>query len=340
MEVGKAFGVVQVLDGDLQYDVATFRADGSYSDGRRPDDVRWATARDDVHRRDFTINGLLYDPLGEKLLDLVGGEADLRAGLIRAIGDPNVRFEEDALRLLRAVRFSARFGFRIEPDTWSALRASVPTIARVSPERIRYELERILCEGRGRHGLTMLHELGLWYYLLNDFTFSEAVIQRFPEAVRFEPVEAWAALCIDQLMNAPELREFGKRMRMSRALIDRIVETVGCARNVARYATLEIAARKRLVRNRSFDAAIRILLANPSRSATVDRALRERDSWSRDQLHPPALLTGSDLCREGYNPGPRFGQVLRELEDLQLAGQLETREEALAYVKRRLDAHA
>lgn len=168
--VGAHFGVVLVPAGAGPWvEVATFRTDGSYRDGRRPESVTYAsTAEEDARRRDFTINGLFYDPLADRLIDYVGGRADLRAGLIRAIGEAAERFREDHLRLLRAVRFAARLGFEIEPATWAALRAAAPLIRKVSPERVRDELDRIWrCPRRGR-GFDLLAESGLMAEVLPE----------------------------------------------------------------------------------------------------------------------------------------------------------------------------
>jgi poly(A) polymerase len=159
--VGSRFGVVVVLLGDHPFEVATFRTDAAYTDGRHPDAVEFADARADAQRRDFTINGLFFDPLAEKVVDYVGGQADLQAGILRAIGDPHQRFAEDALRLLRAVRFAVRFDYRIEPATLAALRAHAADIQRVSAERVRDELLRILTGPRRGQALDLLHATGL-----------------------------------------------------------------------------------------------------------------------------------------------------------------------------------
>jgi putative nucleotidyltransferase with HDIG domain len=165
--VGAHFGVVLVVtesaDGaEVMTEVATFRNDGAYSDGRRPDAVRYShDPREDVLRRDFTINGMLWDPVAEQLLDFVGGEADLRAGLVRAIGEPARRFAEDKLRMLRAVRFAARFGFALESETERAIRAHAVTITQVSQERIRDELTRMLTEGHARDAFQLLDRTGV-----------------------------------------------------------------------------------------------------------------------------------------------------------------------------------
>ena len=165
--VGAHFGVVLVVSGqvdesEVQTEVATFRSDGAYSDGRRPDAVRYtADPREDVARRDFTLNGMLYDPIEDQVLDYVGGRADLEAGLIRAIGEPARRFAEDKLRMLRAVRFAARLDFALEPETEAAIRAQARTIHQVSPERTRDELTRMLTEGRAARAFELLDRTGL-----------------------------------------------------------------------------------------------------------------------------------------------------------------------------------
>lgn len=166
--VGAHFGVVLVRKEGVAVEVATFRADGAYGDGRHPDSVRFASAAEDVARRDFTVNGLLYDPEGARVIDLVGGEADLRAGLLRAIGDPRARFAEDHLRLLRAVRFAAHLGFRIEEGTWEAARALAPEAARVSAERVRDELLKMLTGPRPHLALGLLERSGLLAVLLPE----------------------------------------------------------------------------------------------------------------------------------------------------------------------------
>ena len=150
--VGKSFGVVRVREGEEFFEVAMFRQDGAYIDGRHPTSVTPATPEEDAQRRDFTINGMFYDPIAEKLIDYVGGEADLKAGIIRAIGNPEHRFHEDHLRLLRAIRFAARFGFQIEQTTWEAIKAGAAMIRTVSAERVRDELNRIFTVAKPERG--------------------------------------------------------------------------------------------------------------------------------------------------------------------------------------------
>ena len=166
--VGAHFGVIVVLQDGLQFEVATFRSDGAYVDGRRPESVTFATAEEDAARRDFTINGMFFDPVGEKVIDFVGGRADLEARLVRAIGEPAERFAEDRLRMLRAVRFATTLGFEIEARTWDALVKSAPAIAEISAERIREELVRIFMSPHRARGWDLLDASGLMRVVLPE----------------------------------------------------------------------------------------------------------------------------------------------------------------------------
>ena len=178
LAIGAQFGVVLVFDGSSEVEVATFRSDIGYSDGRHPDSVVFtSSAREDVTRRDFTINGLLLDPLTGEVFDYVGGRADLRARLIRAIGDAEARFREDKLRMVRAVRFSARFDFAIEPATLAAIKKLAPEITVVSAERLRDELTKILTEGAARRGFELLDETGLLREILPEVSRMKGVEQ-------------------------------------------------------------------------------------------------------------------------------------------------------------------
>jgi poly(A) polymerase len=176
--VGAQFGVVVVVEGDAQVEVATFRQDVGYSDGRHPDQVVFApTAEQDVRRRDFTINALLMDPRTEEILDFVGGREDLRGGIVRAIGDPAPRFEEDRLRMVRAVRFASRFGYTIEPATLRAIQELAATVTLVSAERLGDELTRLLTQGAARRAFELLDETGLLGPLLREIARMKGVAQ-------------------------------------------------------------------------------------------------------------------------------------------------------------------
>ena len=178
LSVGAKFGVILVVEDGTQVEVATFRSDIGYSDGRHPDHVVYADSpREDVRRRDFTINGLLMDPATREIFDFVGGRADLRAGMVRAIGDPRLRFAEDKLRMMRAVRFAARFGFRIEPETMAAAQSLAAQITSVSLERIRDELTKLLTEGAARSGFELMDETRLLAVVLPDISRMKGVEQ-------------------------------------------------------------------------------------------------------------------------------------------------------------------
>ena len=178
LSVGARFGVILVVDGDTQVEVATFRSDMGYSDGRHPDRVEYSRSpQEDVSRRDFTINGLMLDPETGEILDFVGGQNDIRAGLVRAIGQPEVRFREDKLRMVRAVRFAARFGYTIEPATFAAIQAAAPLIHQVSTERLREELTKVLTEGAARRGFECLEQTGLLLELLPEVSRMKGIQQ-------------------------------------------------------------------------------------------------------------------------------------------------------------------
>lgn len=167
--IGKAFGVIGVVLNGQLYEVATFRQDGEYEDGRRPNQVRYAEAQADAQRRDFTINALFYDPVSAKVIDYVGGEADVRSGIVRAVGDPTTRFAEDHLRMLRAIRFAGTLGFRVDAATWEAVVHLADRIQRISPERIREELTRMWTESpRPGHTLRMVYESGLLTHVMPE----------------------------------------------------------------------------------------------------------------------------------------------------------------------------
>lgn len=216
--VGAAFGVVRVLEEGGGYDVATFRSDGAYPDGRRPSRVIYSSdPRLDVQRRDFTINGLLYDPSCSQVLDFVGGERDIRSGVIRTIGSAELRFREDKLRLVRAIRFAARFGYELEKETLAALRNQAAEVIRVSPERIRDELVRMLTEGYATDGIRRLQEVGLLIHLLPEVV----DLQGVPQPPEFHPEgDCWVhTLLMLELMDRSganrekELREAESRDR-------------------------------------------------------------------------------------------------------------------------------
>jgi poly(A) polymerase len=339
--VGAAFGVVQVLMGrGRAYEVATFRADGSYLDGRRPASVAYSSSREaDVERRDFTINALLMDPESAEVLDYVGGQADLRAGVIRAVGDPARRFEEDRLRMLRAVRFAARLGFTIEPETWAALTTRAGRLEAVSPERITQELEGLLLGPRPGHGLRLLERSGLAEACLPEARpahLAEAC-DRLPEATRELDAEARAAVAwalVHAAYAAPEVEPRLRDRRLSRARLRAVQDLLDTA---ARVRDAEAPARAPVLKRVHGAAA-------PQRRAFLyalggpgaDLVERWDEAARFLEAHPPApeaFLSGADLKALGISPGPHFKRILEAVEAAALEGRVKRREAALALAR-------
>ncbi len=335
--VGAQFGVVVVLHGELSFEVATFRAEADYEDGRHPRSVRWANARADALRRDFTVNAMFFDPLAGELHDFVGGREDLAAKVVRAVGDPALRFAEDHLRVLRAIRFAARLDFEIHTDTWAALSAPGARLLGVSPERVHGELERILTEGRAARGLALLARSGLRAEALPELPAAAVspAIERLRGQPPSSPARAWAILLYD----IPErLEAIAHRLRWSRELREGVRERLAFARAVESWPRSSVSTRKRLLR--AATSADGLLVAQ----AAVDAGQLSSDAlqavradvacWSEDDLAPPPLLRGRDLTRAGYPPGPWFGRALAALEDAQLEGEARDVGDAWAIVRR------
>ncbi len=386
--VGAHFGVVLVADEDTVTEVATFRSDGVYSDGRRPDSVHYTTsAEEDVQRRDFTINGLLLDPvhavdaldnpasLREAALDYVGGLADLDAGVICAIGEPARRFEEDQLRLLRAVRFAARFGFAIEPKTLAAMQALAPKIASVSRERVRDELTKMLTEGRARRAFELLDETGLLAEVLPEIARMKGVAQPpqfHPEGdvwthtlMLLEQLEpgapptlAWGALLHDvgkpaTFRIAPDRIRFDghvevgvaigaeicRRFRFSNEETHQILALIENHMRFADADRMKSSTLKRFFRLDRFEEHLALHKMDcMAASGNLDHwnFVRERyAAMPEEAVRPVPLLTGRELIAAGYQPGPRFKEILRAVEDAQLEGAITTMDNAMALVRER-----
>jgi len=370
--VGAHFGVVLVRDELAQVEVATFRSDLEYLDGRRPEGVRFESdPRADVQRRDFTINGLMMDPSSGDVLDYVGGRADLDLRLVRAIGDPDVRFEEDHLRLLRAIRFAARLNFEIEPATSQAIDRHHAAIATVSAERIRDELERILTEGGARRGFEMLDATGLLQVLLPEVAAMKGVQQPpefHPEGDVWvhtllllekldhpTPTLAWGALLHD-VGKPPTFRvaerirfdghaeagvqlahEILTRLRVSRDEMEQIEALVANHMRFKDLPQMKSSTMKRFLRMDHFDEHLELhridCLSSHGRLENHALACRMLEEFSEEHLKPERLLTGADLIAEGYTPGPVFSDILGMVEDAQLEGRISTAGEALALVR-------
>ncbi len=335
--VGESFGVMLIRHRGHMIHVATFRADGVYSDGRRPDSVAYTDAEHDAARRDFTINGLFENPLTGDIIDHVGGEADLNARVIRAIGSPQARLQEDALRMLRAVRFAARFEFTINKATADAIRSRAGDLRGVSRERIGDELKRMLSSPNRARAATELQRLGLDEAVLDGVrrTATPTRLSGLPADAAYPT--ALAAWLLDRGEPGDD-PPVDRALRWSRALLLSNVDQHALCRTLQIYLTLSgdwsslgVAGQKRLAAQPDFEQALAILQA------------ADRDAWAvvRDRrgelaltgLAPAPLITGEDLIGLGMEPGPIFRNVLDAVYDAQLEGGLESRDAALALAR-------
>jgi poly(A) polymerase len=365
--VGAAFGVVLVRVGDHWTEVATFRSEGPYLDGRRPSEVRFATEEEDVRRRDFTVNGMLLDPGTGEVIDHVGGRSDLEARLVRAIGDPRERFREDHLRLLRAVRFAAQLGFEIEERTRAAVRELAGLAREVAAERTRDELGRLLGGPDPERGLRLLHETGLLRVVLPEVAAMEGVEQPpdfHPEGdvlthtiLLFRHLEspspelAWGALLHDvgkpstfvraDRIRFPEHAKVGaaiadrvcRELRLSNDSRERVVALVEQHMKFKDVRQMRASTLKRFLGLPRFDDHLALhradCLASHGQLDNWEYARDRREELGEEAIHPPRLVTGDDLIALGWAEGPELGRELRAIEELQLEGAIRTREEAL-----------
>ena len=361
LAVGESFGVVIVLGPQPagQVEVATFRTEGPYADGRRPDHVAFATPEEDACRRDFTINGMFYDPLSERVLDYVHGEHDLRAGILRAIGDPHARMTEDKLRLLRAVRFAATLDFELDPHTAEAIQAMAAQILVVSWERIAAELQKMLRHAHRRRAMRLAQQLGLLVHILpelaaeltaddgREWTHTLNILDRLATA-RFEPAAAVllraVPLAIHRRREVVETGTVGaacRRLRLSNQQQEEIAWLVE-HRAALRGATAFRPARlKRLLAHSLASELIAIAKATAAAenasSTDVDFADNYLRTTPREVLDPPPLITGADLLQCGFRPGPDFKLWLDGIREAQLNGEVADRAGALALVRELAD---
>jgi tRNA nucleotidyltransferase/poly(A) polymerase len=348
--VGAVFGVVLVHVGRSVVEVATFRADGKYEDGRRPGSVRFTDAREDARRRDFTINAMFYDPVADEVIDYVGGREDLKSRVLRAVGVAQERFEEDQLRLLRAVRFAARFGLTIEADTAAAIRRCAAKLPRIAPERIADELRRMWTATTRQRAIELLRELHLSQQVFRLIDAPEVGGGKIfghvapGEAISFGLALAGAIL--------DEQHEAGMDLRVRMCEVE-VGKSVGAMRKTLRLSNDEtqrcqdvllwagvmladavptVARMKRMLATEA-SGDVRRMLAG-LRAAGL---FTERVGWLEKELArleatecaPAAFVNGDDLAGMGLAPGPRYKQVLAEVYDAQLEGRVGTREEGL-----------
>jgi poly(A) polymerase len=335
--IGAQFGVVLVIHHGHPFEVATFRSDEAYVDGRRPTGVVFTDARQDVLRRDFTINGLLYDPIEKEVIDYIKGREDISAKVVRAIGDPHARFEEDKLRILRAIRFGARLGYTIEPATWDAVRAMAPKIHQVSSERIREELTRILTEGQAARGVRMLEESGLRREILPELEWT-AHIEQSLELLGKESSADFAVGVLLHHTPVKAVEGIVERLKFSRAEMHHILDLVENFPRFSEVPRMSISELKRFFRLDRFEDHLRLAKIHARASgetlADYEYAWAKRQEWADDQIWPEPVVTGNDLIAMGFTPGPMFKEILTRVEDEQLEGRLPNREQGLEFVRR------
>jgi poly(A) polymerase len=379
--VGAQFGVMLVaVDSgspntkEICIEVATFRSDVSYSDGRHPDAVRFSkTPQEDVERRDFTINGMMLDPDTNEVLDFVDGRDDLARRLIRTIGDPHRRFTEDKLRMLRAVRFAARFDYAIEPDTSASIRELAPQIKQVSHERVRDELLKMLTEGHARRAFELLDETGLLIQVLPEISAMKGVEQ----PPQFHPegdvwihtlmmLDGLPAGCSKTLALGVLLHDVGKpptferapdrirfnghaevgtamagaicrRLRMSNDDTEQVQALVANHMRFGDVMKMKESTLKRFLRLPHFDQHLQLHFldcTNSHGSLDLYEFAKQRfEETPEEEVRPKPLLTGNDLIAAGYKPGPQFKDMLALVEDAQLEGRVHTSAEALQIVR-------
>jgi len=348
LAVGAAFGVITVLGpkGAGQIEVATFRTDAAYTDGRHPAGVTFSTAPEDAQRRDFTINGLFFDPLTGEVHDYVGGRADLAAGVVRAIGVPAMRFGEDHLRMLRAVRFAAAFGFALDGETQAAIERMTHLVTTVSPERIAAELRGMVSRPGRRRALELLADTGLAKEVLPEIATGDSAAQAWGEAARIidaldEPSLASALAALYEPLGAAPLRHAANRLRLS----NREVKLAGWLQEAVAMFSEPNEPNEPDVAGRPWSEVQpwlahedAFLLADLLRArADCGRGSVATAAWvtaqiarPREELDPPPLVTGPDLLAAGVAAGPAMGATLARLRALQLDGVIATREQALA----------
>ncbi len=374
--VGAHFGVIIVRMGPHQIEVATFRRDGSYSDGRRPDSVEFTSAVEDAQRRDFTVNGIFFDPIAEEVLDYVGGRADLERRVLRAIGEARLRFREDHLRLLRAVRFATMLGFEIEAETWAAMQELAPEVATVSAERIREELVRIFLHPARVRGFDLLVDSGLmkavlpeilalqgceqppqWHPEGDVFKHTRIMLALLPEnvslplvlSVLFHDIAKPATFAVDETgrirfnghdkLGAEMTEEILRRLKFPNDVIHPTVEAVANHMTFKDVQKMRVSKLKRLMAKPTYEDEMELHRVDcMSSNGLTDnyeflRAKEAEFAAEHKPLLPKPLITGHEIMAMGMPAGPRVGEILRTVQDLQLEGTLNTPEEALAWVR-------
>jgi poly(A) polymerase len=373
--VGVQFGVVMVVEQEMAFEVATFRTEGNYKDGRHPGTVKFSTLEEDAKRRDFTVNGLYFDIKTQKVIDLVEGQKDLKAKIIRTIGNPDNRFGEDHLRMMRAVRFACQLGFEIEANTLKSVKEHADLIVKVSPERVRDELTKTLTSGEPTRGIRLLDETGLLIHFLPEIEKMKGVEQPceyHPEGdvfvhtlmlldgLKYAPIEL-AMGCLlhdvakpDTFVRATDRIRFHghdrlgaemsekicKRLAFSNAQTELICALVAEHLRFKDAFQMRVSTLKRFLSMDRFDLHLELHRLDCMAShKNLDAYEFCKKKWEEFKALPPPplkLVTGKDLIALGLKPGPRFSEIIRSVEDSILEGTVKTREEALEFVKSQL----
>jgi poly(A) polymerase len=342
LKVGAKFGVVVVLIDNIQIEVATFRTESDYTDGRHPAKVSFTNAREDAARRDFTINAMFYDPVAKKVIDYYGGQQDLKNKVIRTVGDPTERFSEDYLRMLRALRFSTQLGFEIDPQTKSAVCDGAQNITKISGERIAAELEGILVSPNRAKGVSLLIETGLAGVIFPDFADSDAdfavkVLANLPKEIDF-------ALGLAGLFAG-----FPTQFAIEKC------EPLKLSRNQYKHIAFLLDHRGKLLNDLAL-SELKLLLAEPyfedlfALQKAIQKAsnqgigpltkLQKKINQLKGvEIKPKPILTGHDLMALGAVPGPTLGQLSREMYIAQLEGKLQSADQANQWVTKWLQTH-
>ena len=351
LEIGASFGVISVLGGRHRdpIEVATFRSDGAYVDGRHPEAVVFTTAEQDAQRRDFTINGLFFDPLEEKVIDYVEGQRDLRQGIIRAIGDPQARFVEDKLRMLRAVRFATTLEFVVDQTTLAAIQAMASEIRVVSAERIGTEFRKILLHPQRSAGLALMHQVGLWQAITrlfnpSDPNSSEPGDEKLSAQPAFQQrLELLAQLSSPSLPLTLAALLTGDTDGLTGSGVARALRFT--KKEGLRTDWLLAHIESLAGADKADWPTIQRLLIHPGREELLDlhearlgsfdpglKFCREKISQPDAVLNPQPLLSGDDLLAHGLQPSPHFAALLELVRDAQLEGEIATQAEALQLV--------
>lgn len=369
--VGISFGVVKVLSAKFEFEIATFRSDGQYLDGRRPEEVHFTNEKEDAYRRDFTINGMFYDPSENKIIDYVNGQQDIKAEIIRTIKSPKDRFSEDRLRLMRAVRFAVRFQYKIDPQTFQAIKEMASGITQISGERIREELQKMLTGPNPDDGIKLLEEVGLLNMILPEVSAMIGVKQ--PE--EFHPEgDVWEhTLLVLKKMNKPTFelamgallhdagkpstfsiedrirfnnhcevgariaKEIGERLRLSKKQVEHISELVLHHLRFKDVQKMRESRLKRFLRLPNFSEHLELhrldCLASHGNLNNWEFCRNKLSELKPEEIKPKPLINGFDLIKMGFKAGPLFKEILTSAEDACLEGKIKTQDDAMKFVR-------